>query len=216
MGKIKSVREQVYEHIVHMIAMRQLNYGDKINISELQEKLGVSRPPINEALIELSANGILNNIPRKGFYVKDLTEKQKADITETIAVLDSYAIRRIIEYGDMDEETLKKMKVLVQQMEFSIAHRDHEDYYVQQEKFHQLYLDCSSNLCVSKTIQDLQKSAIRTTAFFEDPEELFAFFAEANKEHAEIVKCIEEKDAIGAEKVVKKHWTRNLNNLIMK
>lgn len=210
MGRIKSVREQVYEHIVHMIAMCQLNYGDKISISDLQEELGVSRPPINEALIELSANGILNNIPRKGFFVKDLTTKQKEDITETIAVLDSYALRRIIEHDDMDEETLNKMKSLVLQMDFSIEHNNHEDYYLQQEDFHRLYLERSSNLCISKTIQDLQRSAIRTTAFFEDEEKLFAFFSEANKEHAEMIRCIEEKDAKEAEKVVKKHWTKNM------
>ena len=42
MGKIKSVREQVYEHVLHMIRTDELKFGEKINIAELQDQLGVS------------------------------------------------------------------------------------------------------------------------------------------------------------------------------
>lgn len=211
MRKIKSVREQVYEYIVHMIKMGQLKHGDKINISELQETLGVSRPPINEALVELSANGILDNVARKGFFVKSMTSQQKSDVMETIAVLDSYAIRRVIEKGYVSDEILDKMKVLVMQMEASIKHMNHEEYYDQQERFHELYLSCFNNHCICKTIQELHQSAIRTTATFDDPKDMFEYFTDVNRDHAEIVKCIEEKDAERAEKIIKKHWTRGLS-----
>ena len=96
MVKIKSVREQVYEHVVHMIRTNELDYGDKINIAELQEQLGVSRPPINEALIQLAADGILDNVPRKGFFVKQMTKQQTYEVFEIISALDIYILEKIM------------------------------------------------------------------------------------------------------------------------
>ena len=69
MAKIKSLSEQVYEYIVHQIKIGTLSFEEKINETDLIQQLGISRTPIREALIQLASDGILENVPRKGFYV---------------------------------------------------------------------------------------------------------------------------------------------------
>ena len=207
MTKIKSVREQVYDQIIHMIKIGHLKEGDKVNIADLQETLGVSRPPINEALVELSANGILENINRKGFYVKGTTPKYKQDMMETVAVLDSYVIRNLIKNDEISGEVLDKLRVLVMQMEASIKHMNEEEYYEQQEAFHELYLSCCPNECIKTTITSLQRSSIRTTATYDTAEQQFSFFARANADHAKIVECIAARDAKRAADIVWSHWS---------
>ena len=133
MVKIKSVREQVYEHVVHMIRTNELDYGDKINIAELQEQLGVSRPPINEALIQLAADGILDNVPRKGFFVKQMTKQQTYEVFEIISALDIYILEKIMKTAkDKDIDTLR---IIVSKIDDAIERENFDDYQELQDRF---------------------------------------------------------------------------------
>lgn len=67
MKKLKSLSEQVYDYIIRQIQLGELSKGSKLSESDLIEQLSISRTPIREALIQLSADGILENVQRKGF-----------------------------------------------------------------------------------------------------------------------------------------------------
>ena len=58
---------------------------------QICDALGVSRTPVREALIQLAADGYLENVPRKGFYVKRVTEDSAREIVEIIGPLDGRA-----------------------------------------------------------------------------------------------------------------------------
>ena len=192
MVKIKSVREQVYEHVVHMIRTNELDYGDKINIAELQEQLGVSRPPINEALIQLAADGILDNVPRKGFFVKQMTKQQTYEVFEIISALDIYILEKIMKTAkDKDIDTLR---IIVSKIDDAIERENFDDYQELQDRFHHTYLDICGNQMLIGLMDDLRRNVIRTTVFSEDSESMFNYFREANKDHEEIVERIEKKN----------------------
>ena len=74
---LKSLSDQVYEFVVKLIQNGEVYVGDKISEGFLVEKMGISRTPIREALIQLSADDILENVPRKGFFVKRVDEKKR-------------------------------------------------------------------------------------------------------------------------------------------
>ena len=208
MVKIKSVREQVYEHVVHMIRTNELDYGDKINIAELQEQLGVSRPPINEALIQLAADGILDNVPRKGFFVKQMTKQQTYEVFEIISALDIYILEKIMKTAkDKDIDTLR---IIVSKIDDAIERENFDDYQELQDRFHHAYLDICGNQMLIGLMDDLRRHVIRTTVFSEDSESMFNYFREANKEHEEIVERIEKKNAEGLTELILKHNYRKL------
>ena len=208
MVKIKSVREQVYEHVVHMIRTNELDYGDKINIAELQEQLGVSRPPINEALIQLAADGILDNVPRKGFFVKQMTKQQTYEVFEIISALDIYILEKIMKTAkDKDIDTLR---IIVSKIDDAIERENFDDYQELQDRFHHTYLDICGNQMLIGLMDDLRRNVIRTTVFSEDSESMFNYFREANKDHEEIVERIEKKNAEGLTELNLKHNYRKL------
>lgn len=208
MVKIKSVREQVYEHVVHMIRTNELDYGDKINIAELQEQLGVSRPPINEALIQLAADGILDNVPRKGFFVKQMTKQQTYEVFEIISALDIYILEKIMKTAkDKDIDTLR---IIVSKIDDAIERENFDDYQELQDRFHHTYLDICGNQMLIGLMDDLRRNVIRTTVFSEDSESMFNYFREANKDHEEIVERIEKKNAEGLTELILKHNYRKL------
>ncbi len=204
MRKIKSVREQVYDHVIHLIRTKELDYGDKIDILKLQESLGVSRPPINEALIQLSADGFLDNIPRKGFFVRAMSDKELHNTYEIIATLDVYALEKVME--NVTEKNTDMLRIIVSKIDEAIAKRNYDEYYELQEEFHKAYLEFCGNPVLRELICELMKKVIRTTAFSEDTEALFVYFQKANDDHAKIVDCIEKKNLKELKRIARTHW----------
>ena len=57
------------------------------------KRLNISRTPVREALIQLTAEGVLENRARKGFVIKSISEKDVGEIYAVIGVLDGYAAK---------------------------------------------------------------------------------------------------------------------------
>jgi DNA-binding transcriptional regulator YhcF (GntR family) len=135
---IKTLSEQIYDYIFREIRIGNLKYGEKIDENELIDKLGVSRTPIREALIQLSSDNILDNLSRKGFYVRHISAKEMDDAFAVIARLDTYAIELFMDR--VDEETLAHLEACVASIDKAIARHDYEEYYNWQEAFHLTYI----------------------------------------------------------------------------
>ena len=70
-----SLRDQAYEVLRRWIIIETLPHGAKIVERELAAQMGVSRAPVNDALIRLSAEGFVGKKP-DGWYVASFDEKQ--------------------------------------------------------------------------------------------------------------------------------------------
>ena len=63
---------------------------------------------MREALIQLAADGYLENVPRKGFYVKRVTEDSAREIVEIIGPLDGRAA--LLAVGDMTDDDIAQLQ----------------------------------------------------------------------------------------------------------
>jgi DNA-binding GntR family transcriptional regulator len=73
------LREQVMEYIRGAILNGELRAGEFIRQQHISEQLGVSQTPVREALKQLAAEGLVENIPYRGvcvieYNLKDLTD----------------------------------------------------------------------------------------------------------------------------------------------
>jgi DNA-binding GntR family transcriptional regulator len=75
-----------------MVATGDLRPGDKINEPPLAEQLGISRPPLREALRVLATEGILEQSPRRGYRVVALSTDDVREIYGLRRVLEGYAL----------------------------------------------------------------------------------------------------------------------------
>lgn len=82
--------------LVHQIRILILNNdiqeGERINEVQLSQTLGISRTPLREALTRLLADGVLEAIPRRGFFVTRLSVEEFRDIYPMRAILDPIAL----------------------------------------------------------------------------------------------------------------------------
>ena len=75
------------QEIERVILGGELRPGDRINEKELALRFGISRGPVREALRSLELTGLVEQIPNRGVFVRQLTAAQADDIYEVRAAL---------------------------------------------------------------------------------------------------------------------------------
>ena len=75
-----SLKDISYKAIKDSIINGALQCGEIYSENVLSKNMGISKTPIHEALLELSHKGFIEILPKKGFLIKDLSEKEIRDI----------------------------------------------------------------------------------------------------------------------------------------
>lgn len=78
-----------YHALENMIVTLQLKPGAPIIEAELIDKTKLGRTPIREALMRLSSNGLITQLPRRGLIVKDIELAEHLILLETRRVLEN-------------------------------------------------------------------------------------------------------------------------------
>lgn len=205
---IKTLSEQIYDYVFREIRIGNLKFGDKIDENELIEQLGVSRTPIREALIQLSSDHLLDNLSRKGFYVRRISDKEMDDAFAVIARLDAYVIDLIID--KLDEETINYLESCIVNIDKAIKKHDYESYYNWQEAFHLTYIEKCGNDVLVHELKSLFKRSLRMTYYTPDEDELFMLLQAANEQHKQMLEAFRERDEERAKEVSLNHWTKDI------
>ena len=72
---VKSLKEQVYEYLRDQMRHGGILPGSAIDMEETSRKLGVSKTPLRDALLQLETEDFVTILPRRMVVVKALTEK---------------------------------------------------------------------------------------------------------------------------------------------
>lgn len=83
-----TIKEQVYQILRRELVRQRYEPGEWLQENEIAERLNVSRSPVREALRMLTGEGLLVEIPRKGVYVRKLTEDK---------IRENFSIRCLLE-----------------------------------------------------------------------------------------------------------------------
>jgi len=90
-----SLKEMALASIKEAILSKKFEPGIVYTEAGVASELGISRTAVREALIHLASKGFLTLLPRKGFQLRVLTEKDVRDLFEFRRALESAVIRHI-------------------------------------------------------------------------------------------------------------------------
>lgn len=205
MNKFKSLKDHVYDYIADQILVGNLRPEEKINENVICEELSISRTPVREALIQLSSEGILDNVPRKGFVVKSLSEEEATELYVIIGDLDGLAAR--LACPNLTEKDFKDMQFYIDSMTLTIEAKNYEMYLTQQKIFHQVYIDKCGNNALIEEIDKLKNKFLKKS-YLDDPEgEISRTLTATNAEHQEILELFKEYKAGEVSKYLAEiHW----------
>ena len=94
--------EQAYSQLRDMIVRLDFAPGDVLREDALQERLGLGRTPIREALQRLAREHFITVIPRRGMFVSGIDVSELSMLFETRTVLEPYAARLAAARGTDD------------------------------------------------------------------------------------------------------------------
>ncbi|MEQ8789359.1 MAG: GntR family transcriptional regulator [Pirellulaceae bacterium] len=88
---MSTLTHQAYADIQDRIVSGRLRAGNVVSESILAKELGMSRTPVGEAIRQLAAEGLLEQLPRRGTIVRGFDRHDLTDLFEMREALESYA-----------------------------------------------------------------------------------------------------------------------------
>ena len=85
---------EVYKRLKTMILSNEFQPGEKLKQEQIAQMLGVSRMPLHKAFQMLENEMLVENLPRRGFYVTKIDNQQLIDAFECREALEGVAARR--------------------------------------------------------------------------------------------------------------------------
>lgn len=105
-----SLTDQVYDAIVDEICDGRLEPGQHLVQEGLAKRYGISRQPIQQAMTRLKADGLVEELGRRGLFVAPLDPKRMRDHYGIRAALDGWAARIAAERVVADAKVAAWMK----------------------------------------------------------------------------------------------------------
>lgn len=201
MGEFKTVSlaDQVFEKLEGDIITGFYPRGEILTELKLVEQLGVSRTPIREALRRLEQEGLIAD-SGKGSVVLGITIEDLMDIMEIRHRVEGLAA--FYATKNITEEELKQMRSISELQDFYFAKRDLDRLRQMEDQFHKMIYQISGRTVLRDTLQPMHRKTQRyREQSISDDSRLEASI----REHKEIFKAIEAKDANRAEELMTKH-----------
>lgn len=80
-------KDQVVSHIINLVLTGKLRSGDRVDRNEIAHELGLSRVPIQEAVVQLEHDGILSTRYHRGAFVERFDESVVVEHHELHGIL---------------------------------------------------------------------------------------------------------------------------------
>jgi DNA-binding GntR family transcriptional regulator len=200
------------EQIRNRIVLGILPPGAKVPVYELAAELGISRVPLREAVRELEAESLVDNLPRRGTVVRELNERDLRDSFEILQGIEPIAARRAATAED--RAVVAEMRFRLEEMR-QLARRRvpqvSEEMLHAHRQFHFAMFRVSGDGVLQRHLCMLWNTCERyVMRCLPDRERQAA----AAREHTELVAAIEAGDADATADVLRRHLLASLDSCL--
>ncbi|MDO4176764.1 MAG: GntR family transcriptional regulator, partial [Bacillota bacterium] len=169
-------------------------------------QLSISRTPVREALIQLAGDGILENVPRKGYVVKGLSLDDVRELYTVIGCLDGLAVSSAL--PNLTEKDFRDMEFFIESMEVAINSGHFEMYNRQQNEFHEIYISKCGNNTLIEEINRLRSKLLKKSYDSSVADEVRKVLKKTNDEHREMLRMMKAGEGSAlAEFMFSIHWS---------
>jgi len=152
---LKSLKEQVYEYLREQMRTGSILPGAVIDMEETSKKLGVSKTPLRDALLQLEMEDFVSILPRRKVVVNALTKEDIRNYYDIIGALESIALLKA--FDRLRPEDVDDMQALNDAMTLAIADNDFDRYYAKNLAFHDIFVARCGNHSLIKIVNTLKK-----------------------------------------------------------
>ena len=211
-----SLSEVAVLYMKNKILSGEFKSGDKLIESNISADLAISRPPVREALRELSVQGMIVFSPRKGNYVLDMSLEEILEIFDIRISLEVKVLELLVGKNLLTDEDFCHLQALVAKMR-----EQSQKELSQHERIYQLnVLDLEFHSYLWTASKSLRRGKIMESLFFQlliamnrNPESLGSFEEKA-AEHQGILDALQKNDLDLAISQFQTHLDRYVQELL--
>jgi len=200
---VKSLKSQVYEYLRDQMRRGDILPGSVIDMEETSQKLGVSKTPLRDALLQLEMEHFVTILPRRKVVVNVLTVQDIRNYYQIIGALESTAL--LAGFDKIGAAEIEAMAELNAGMKEAIEQNDFDLYYERNLAFHNSFLTPCGNAYLIEIVNVLKKRLYdfpRQKGFVKEWE------ATSVGEHARLLEAIRERRLLDAANFIRDvHWS---------
>lgn len=195
---------EIYKRLKMMILANEFEEGAKLKQEHIAAMFGVSRMPLHRAFQMLENEMLVENLPRRGYFVTKIDSAQLIDAFECREALEGVAVRRATQ--NITKDQLNYLKSLFEKF-IGAKEINIPEYLESDQQFHNMIMKISGNQILNR-IELLGNNTIRTFrgGLLRTPDETLP-------EHLGILAAIERRDGALAERLVREHTHKSMEML---
>lgn len=174
--------------------------AEYLRLDQLAAELGISVTPVREALLNLCAEGLLVQQPRRGFIVQELTARDMADVANVQAFIGGELAARAAE--TISDEQLSSLRAIQDELEEAYGDRDLDRTVRLNHEFHRLINVVADSPKLTQFMSGITRYA---------PESVFPTLSgwpeQSTRDHRRVLAAFERRDADGARSAMAEHFT---------
>jgi len=196
----RNLNNVVYQKIKQMMLNYEITPGQRLTFTDLADKLGVSRTPVNNALSLLAKEGFLDFIPNQGYTVHQITKEEADQLYEVRKILELGAIERVI--VNLTPDKLKDLERKERLFKQAVDEKQSRGRFTLDQEFHAFIVELSGNFYLSEYFREVyQRIFLRHRISPLKGERA----VQVPTEHHEIVEAIRRRDVEAAKKIISDH-----------
>lgn len=187
---------QAYELLLEEILKGTRPAGERISEESIAQEFGISRTPAREALMRLSADGLVERTVRKGCRIAQVDREKQRDLFQCRALLEALALE--LGLHQIPQEHLKGVEISLKEAR---KNNDARASLAADDLLHALILEACPNHALAEIIRKLQQQcqAFRALRSASTPVETIT------KERLQIVKAILRGDREKSQELLTAH-----------
>jgi DNA-binding GntR family transcriptional regulator len=197
-------RPQLSDDVARYVRRRIFNgsfrAGEYLRLDQLAVELGISVTPVREALLNLCAEGLLVQRPRRGFMVLELTARDIADVANVQAFIGGELAARAAK--SITDEQLSSLLAVQNELEEAYGSGDLERTVRLNHEFHRTINVAAGSPKLTQFMSSITRYA---------PESVFPTLSgwpkQSTRDHRRVIAAFERRDANRARMAMAEHFT---------
>jgi DNA-binding GntR family transcriptional regulator len=209
-----------YQKIKEFIVTLKLAPGEQVDEERLARILSIGRTPIREALFRLNAEKLVEVLPGRGFFVREITLSSLKDLFETMLILErsaaALAAKRI------RSDRLEHLQKLNNDLRRAWQAKNFLKVTLLNSQFHRTIYNATENIFLFSYLDNLQNQSQRL-AFMCFSKDIPGYDLESHaqlaiNDHQALIELFRQGDDLEAVKVISEHvklFQRRVNHFLL-
>lgn len=208
--RCKTIRQKVHEYLRDEILTGNYPAGVRLVEAEIGNRVGASRTPVREALQCLERERLITSIPKVGYIVSEINEKELDELCELRLALESLALQWAMQ--NEYQKLIASLQENIRRTELNFSNGDITSFVETDSEFHATVSNYSNSIRLQEIGQNLRSYMRRYR--------LQSIYTKENVEraingHKAVLLAIEAGDVKSAQKALCDHIVQGRNDMML-